>query len=135
MVFLDLLRTTEALSRPLVQLLKTEDLSPTQYNVLRILRGSPDGLTCGEIGNRLITHDPDITRLLDRMDKRGLITRERQTDDRRVVKTRITASGLAALKTLDGPVREMHKRQFQHMSATRLKTLSNLLRELQEGIS
>jgi DNA-binding MarR family transcriptional regulator len=69
------------------------------------------------------------------MEKRGLITRERQTDDRRVVKTRITAPGLVALKTLDGPVREMHKKQFQHMNAARLKTLSNLLRDLLEGLS
>jgi len=63
--FLDLVRTADLLSRPTAQLLKTADLSPNQYNVLRILRGSPEGLTCGEIGNRMITRDPDITRLLD----------------------------------------------------------------------
>src|SRR6187549_160853 len=75
--YLDLMRTTEMLSRPLTQILKSEDLSPAQYNVLRILRGSPDGLTCSEIGNRMITRDPDITRLLDRMEKRHLIARNR----------------------------------------------------------
>jgi DNA-binding MarR family transcriptional regulator len=83
----------------------------------------------------MISHDPDITRLLDRMEKRGLISRERQTDDRRVVKARITAAGLAALKTLDAPVREMHKKQFAHISGTKLKTLSELLSELQSGFA
>ena len=67
-VFLDLLRTTDILSRALVAVLKTEDLSANQYNVLRILRGSPDGLPCSEIASRMITRDPDITRLLDRLE-------------------------------------------------------------------
>ena len=68
--FLDLLRTTDMLSRGLVRVLKTEDLSATQYNVLRILRGAPEGLPCGEIASRMITRDPDVTRLLDRLEKR-----------------------------------------------------------------
>jgi len=78
----------------------------------------------------MISHDPDITRLLDRMEKRGLITRERQTDDRRVVKTRITPQGLSLLKTLDQPIHDLHKRQFRHISTARLKTLSDLLEEV-----
>jgi DNA-binding MarR family transcriptional regulator len=77
----------------------------------------------------MISHDPDITRLLDRMEKRLLITRARQTDDRRVVKTRITPQGLSLLKTLDQPVHDLHERQFRHMSAARLKILSDLLEE------
>ncbi len=80
--FLDLLRTTDMLSRGLVRILKSENVSATQYNVLRILRGSPAGLPCGEIGNRMITRDPDVTRLLDRLEKRGLISRCRETEDR-----------------------------------------------------
>src|ERR1700692_2517980 len=80
--FLDLLRTCDLLSRRPAQLLKTEDLSATQYNVLRILRGSPEGLPCGEIASRMITRDPDVTRLLDRMEKRGLISRSRDNKDR-----------------------------------------------------
>ncbi len=67
--FLEILRTAEVLSFPLVRLLKGYELSLTQYNVLRILRGAPEELTCGEIGNRMITRDPDITRLLDRLEK------------------------------------------------------------------
>src|SRR6267142_3097960 len=81
--FLELLRTTDMLSRGLVKVLKIEDLSGTQYNVLRILRGTLEGLPCGEIASRMITRDPDITRLLDRMEKRGLISRSRANKDRR----------------------------------------------------
>jgi MarR family transcriptional regulator, organic hydroperoxide resistance regulator len=135
-IFVALVKAADTLALQAEQLFKASGLSATQYNVLRILRGAePAGLACRAIGDRMISHDPDITRLLDRMEKRGLITRERQTDDRRVVKTRITAAGLAALKTLDAPVREMHKKQFAHISATKLKTLSELLSELQSGFA
>jgi DNA-binding MarR family transcriptional regulator len=72
--FLDLMRTTDMLSRGLIGVLKAEDLSATQYNVLRILRGAPEGLACGEIASRMITRDPDVTRLLDRLEKRSLIS-------------------------------------------------------------
>src|SRR6266446_8805912 len=102
-LFLDLLRTTDMLSRGLVRVLKTEDLSATQYNVLRILRGSPDGLPCGEIASRMITRDPDVTRLLDRMEKRGLISRFRDSKDRRTVIGKITAEGLKLLVRLEEP--------------------------------
>ena len=135
-VFVALVKAADTLALQAEQLLKASGLSATQYNVLRILRGAqPAGLACRAIGDRMISHDPDITRLLDRMEKRGLISRERQTDDRRVVKARITPAGLAALKTLDVPVREMHKKQFAHISVTKLKTLSELLSELQSGFA
>ena len=75
-------------------MIKSHGLTGAQYNVLRILRGAePEGLLCRGISERMISRDPDITRLLDRMEKRGLITRERQTEDRRVIKTRITPEG------------------------------------------
>jgi len=130
-IFVALLQTADALSQEAEQLLKAAGLTGTQYNVLRILRGAePEGLPCRGIGDRMISHDPDMTRLLDRMEKRGLITRERQTDDRRVVKTRITPQALRLLKTLDQPVHELHKRQFRHMPAARLKILSRLVEEV-----
>jgi DNA-binding MarR family transcriptional regulator len=130
-VFVSLLQTADTLGQEAEQLLKAAGLSGAQYNVLRILRGAePSGLACRAIGERMISHDPDMTRLLDRMEKRGLITRERQSDDRRVVKTRITAQGLSLLKTFDQPVHDLHKRQFRHMSATRLKILYDLLDEV-----
>lgn len=130
-IFVALLQTADALSQEAEQFLKTAGLTGTQYNVLRILRGAePEGLPCRGIGDRMISHDPDMTRLLDRMEKRSLITRERQTDDRRVVKTRITPQALSLLKTLDQPIHELHKRQFRHMPATRLKILNHLLEEV-----
>src|SRR4051794_36918030 len=133
--FLDLVRTTEALSRPVAQLLKTEDLSPAQYNVLRILRGCPEGLTCGEIGNRMITRDPDITRLLDRMEKRILISRSRNDKDRRVVLTRITQDGLDVLSRLDQPVRDTHRRLLGHLGTERLRALRELLQACRSEIA
>jgi DNA-binding MarR family transcriptional regulator len=130
-IFVSLLKTADVLGQEAEQMLKSSNLTSAQYNVLRILRGAePAGLPCRGIGDEMISHDPDITRLLDRMEKRGLITRERQTDDRRVVKTRITPQGLGILKTLDQPIRDMHKRQFRHMSAARLKALAELLEEV-----
>jgi DNA-binding MarR family transcriptional regulator len=125
--FLDLLRTTDLLSRSLAQVLKTEDLSSTQYNVLRILRGAPEGLPCGEIANRMITRDPDITRLLDRLEKRSLISRWREPKDRRMVLARITPEGLKLLGRLDGPVLETHRKQLGHLGRERLRQLAELL--------
>src|SRR5665213_3239265 len=99
--FLELCRTADILSRPVAVLLKSEDLSSTQYNVLRILRGALEGLPCGEIAARMITRDPDITRLLDRLEKRGLISRCREAKDRRMVMARITPEGLGLLGRMD----------------------------------
>ena len=125
---MDLLRTTDMLSRGLVGVLKSEDVSPTQYNVLRILRGAPDGLPCGEIASRMITRDPDVTRLLDRLEKRGLISRGRETRDRRMVLARITAEGLKLLARLDEPVQAAHRKQLGHLGRERLRVLTELLR-------
>ena len=125
--FLELMRTSDLLSRTLVPVLKAEDLSPNQYNVLRILRGAPGGLACGEIANRMITRDPDVTRLLDRLEKRQLIARCRESKDRRMVLTRITPEGLQLLARLDLPVREAHVRQLGHLGAKRLQDLAKLL--------
>ncbi|HWQ54594.1 MAG TPA: MarR family transcriptional regulator [Bryobacteraceae bacterium] len=125
--FLDLVRTTDMLSRGPAQVLKSEDLSSTQYNVLRILRGAPEGLTCGEIAGRMITRDPDITRLLDRLEKRGLISRSRESRDRRMVMTRIAPEGLNVLARLDRPVQEAHRKQLGHLGRERLRLLAELM--------
>ena len=126
-VFLDLLRTTDLLGRRVAMVLKPDDISGNQYNVLRILRGSPDGLTCGEIASRMITRDPDITRLLDRLEKRNLISRCRETKDRRMVMTRISPEGLKLLGRLDQPVEEAHRKQLGHLGRERLRALTELL--------
>jgi DNA-binding MarR family transcriptional regulator len=130
-VFISLQKTADSLGIEAEQLLKPHGLTGTQYNVLRILRGAePEGLACRAIGERMISHDPDMTRLLDRMERRGLLSRARQTDDRRVIKTRISPAGLALLKSLDQPVRELHRRQFRHLPSARLKILAKLLGEV-----
>jgi DNA-binding MarR family transcriptional regulator len=130
-VYLNLLRTGDALSQRVESLLRASGLSATQYNVLRILRGAgPGGLTCGETGERMVTRDPDITRLLDRLEKRKLITRSRDARDRRVVTTRITRQGLRLLGRLDKPVVELQRSLFRHMAQRDLKKLSLLLEKV-----
>jgi DNA-binding MarR family transcriptional regulator len=129
--FVGLQKAADALGQQAEQLMKAHGLTGAQYNVLRILRGAePHGLACSDIAERMISHDPDMTRLLDRMEKRALITRQRQQQDRRVVKTRITADGLQLLRRLDQPVRELHKRQFQRLPGARLKALKELLDQI-----
>src|SRR3954468_11807679 len=111
---------------PWAQFLKTKaDLSTSQYNVLRILRGSPEGgLTCGEIGERTIARDPDITRLVDRLGKRGLTKRIRSQTDRRVVQVEITKKGLDLLDELDPHVQRLPPALLGHMSQSSLQQLS-----------
>ncbi len=113
--------------------LKAEDLSLTQYNILRILRGSPQGLPSGEIASRMITRDPDVTRLLDRMEKRGLISRSRESRDRRLVLARITPEGLKLVNRLDEPVQKIHRKQLGHMGKDRLQALADLLAAARSG--
>jgi DNA-binding MarR family transcriptional regulator len=132
--FLDLLRTCDLLSRGPALLLKTEGLSPTQYNVLRILRGSQEALACGEIAGRMITRDPDVTRLLDRLEKRRLISRCRETGDRRMVKARITPEGLKLLARLDGPIQEIHRKQLGHLGKALVRDLAGLLATARTGV-
>jgi DNA-binding MarR family transcriptional regulator len=130
-LFVAFMQIADALGAQAEQVVKTAGLTAAQYNVLRILRGAGrDGLACREIGERMISRDPDITRLLDRMEKRNLITRERQSDDRRVVKTYITPQGLEILKTLDRPVSALHNRQFEGIAPAKLKILAALLEEI-----
>ena len=129
--YVAILRAADSLSQLPDQIIKGAGLTSAQYNVLRILRGAePEGLPCNVIGERMISRDPDMTRMLDRMEKRDLITRQRQKDDRRVIKARVTEEGLKLLKKLDTPIREGHKEQFRHISPARLKSLSQLLEEL-----
>jgi len=125
--FLDLLRTADMLTRRAIGVLKAEDLSSTQYNVLRILRGAPQGLPCGEIAGRMITRDPDVTRLLDRMEKRGLISRARNSRDRRMVLARVSAAGLKLVNRLDEPVQKVHHELLGHLGKERLRALAELL--------
>ncbi|HEY0018743.1 MAG TPA: MarR family transcriptional regulator [Longimicrobium sp.] len=133
-VYLNLQRTANALSQPLAELLRGHDLTPAQYNVLRILRGAgDDGLTASDIGGRMISRDPDITRLVDRLEKRGLVERRRCSQDRRVVWTRISEGGRALIDPLDTSMDEMHRAMLAHMPLERMRMLVELLEEARDG--
>ena len=128
--FLAVQRTASELNQGIAELLKPLGLTAPQYNVLRILRGAGNaGLACREIGARLVARDPDVTRLLDRMEKQGLIARARESADRRVVITRITPKGRELVTKLDKPVSELHLRQLGHLGQAKLQTLLGLLDE------
>ena len=128
-------RTAAVIGHAFAESLKPYDITPTQYNVLRILRGAgKDGLCRNEVRDRLVAQVPDVTRLLDRLEDAGYIERERSTADRRLVTTHITPAGLALLRSLDAPVQAMHKTHLGHMSARQIKMLSKLLALARNGI-
>jgi DNA-binding MarR family transcriptional regulator len=134
-LYLSLIRTADMLARHVSQLLKQAGVSHAQYNVLRILRGAgEEGLPCGEISARLITRDPDVTRLLDRLDKRHLVERGRSTGDRRVVSTKITDQGLALLAELDAPILKAHQAQFGFLKETGIRQIINQLTLVRERL-
>jgi DNA-binding MarR family transcriptional regulator len=133
-LFLNIIRTADHLMRGFDELMKPLNLSSTQYNILRILRGAGEaGLACKHIGEHLITRDPDITRLLDRLEGRGLIVRHRDPSDRRRVSTRITEAGLKILKELDKPVLELHRRQVEHLAEEHVLQLIDLMEAVREA--
>lgn len=129
--FLNVIKTADFLQQVAAQVLRGHQMSEAQYNVLRILRGAGDeGLKCSEIGERMVTRDPDITRLLDRIEKQGWIERNRSTTDRRVVTTRITRTGLDKLAELDEPLAESLDQALGKLGQTKLQTLIDLLEEV-----
>lgn len=126
--FVSLARTEAVLHDGLDRVLGPRGLSLTQYNVLRILRGAgPDGLCSNAIAERLITRMPDVTRLLDRMETAGLVSRVRSTEDRRLVNTTLTEHGRALVDDLDFEVDEAHQERLGHLSDAELRTLVDLL--------
>jgi len=121
--FTNLQRTAAILMQQVEANLGQRGITPTQYNILRILRGAGSrGIRCGEIAKRLASPDPDVTRLLDRLFRRGYIGRIRVEHDRRVVIVRITPAGQNILKDLDGPVLQLQRKYFRRL--TRRETLS-----------
>lgn len=134
-VVLSMLRTADQIAVPMNEVLRGANLSISQYNVLRILRGSGDeALPCGEISDRMVRRDPDVTRLLDRLESRGLIERSRGTTDRRVVYAKITDEGLKLLASLDAPVDAAVRAPLAHMPVSRLRELVNLLEEARSAV-
>jgi DNA-binding MarR family transcriptional regulator len=127
-VILNIARTYAVLEHAIAQVLKPHGVTPTQYNVLRILRGAGDvGLCRNEVGERLIRPVPDVTRLLDRMEEMGLITRRRDGADRRFVTTVITAQGLALLGELDVPILEFHRARLAHLTEAQMRAAIDML--------
>ena len=125
---LSIMRTADVLARPAFGLLTKFSLSPAQYNVLRILRGvGGDGLPCGQITQHMLTREPDMTRLLDRLQRRELITRCRPESDRRVVRARLTPAALSLLAEIDEPLMQLVRSQLAHMESQQLSTLIQLL--------
>ena len=126
-------RTAAVLDHTFAELVRPFGVTPTQYNVLRILQGAGEGGLCrNEVRDRLIAPVPDASRLLDRLEEVGLVARERDTADRRLVNTRITREGLAVLARLEGPITELHRRQFGHLGADELQALIDVLARVRE---
>jgi DNA-binding MarR family transcriptional regulator len=133
-LLVSLLRTTDVLHERFEHIIRPLNVSMTQYNVLRILRGAePTGRTCGEIGERMIAREPDVTRLLERMDKAGLIKRTRDSADRRVVVTRITSAGLRLLDELEPKLRELDG-LLKPMGVRKIEAMLKLLDEVREHV-
>jgi DNA-binding MarR family transcriptional regulator len=126
-VFQSLLLAADHLLRGEVEVLRLADLTFSQYNVLRILRGAGrEALASGTIAQRMISRDSDLTRLLDRLEERRLVERARDPQDRRTVTAAITDAGLELLRKLDGPVRRVHRDQLKHLTPKQLETMRTL---------
>lgn len=131
---LNLERTQSVLQNSFERVFRDHGISGTQYNVLRILRGAEsNGLCRNEIRDRMIARMPDVTRLLDRMEEAGLVSRSRDSEDRRLVTTRLTAAGRALVDSLDVPVEAEHKRALGHMTEGELRSLIELLTLARQG--
>ncbi len=130
---LSIIRTADLIQQCTLAVLKPFEISGPQYNVLRILRGAREDLSCSQIAERMVSRDPDMTRLLDRMEARGLISRARGKQDRRVVKARITAEGMSVLKQLDPLISEHHRRQFLGFGERKLNQLLDLMDQVREA--
>jgi DNA-binding MarR family transcriptional regulator len=131
--YLNLGRTWAFLQAPIAELLKAHQLTGTQYNMLRILRGAGDaGVTCSQATERMITPDPDVTRLLDRLEARGLIVRSRSNEDRRTVITRITREGLDLVDRIDEPLHAAMRKHLGHIGPKQLDQLIAILEALRD---
>ena len=128
---LSIKRTAALLDLRVAELLRPYGVTPTQYNVLRILRGAgADGLPRCEVQGRLVAPVADTTRLLDRLEKMGLVSRARNTEDRRVVTSKITPRGLALLEKVAAPLKQLEEDEVGQVSDARLRSLIGILDEV-----
>ena len=133
--YLDMVRTLDHLSADFLELFRAAGLSEPQYNVLRILRGAGEPVPCQYIGERLLRRVPDVTRLLDRLEQAGLVTRARGRADRRKVLVALSPRGSKLVDSLDRPVMELHRRQFDALPLKDIRALGGVLRRLRERAS
>jgi DNA-binding MarR family transcriptional regulator len=132
-VYLALWRTYDRLRKVEEEFFDRYDLTAQQYNVLRLLRAEhPGTMPTLALANRLISRAPDITRILDKLENRNLVVRERQQENRRVVRVGITTAGLELLKEIAEPLRACHARQLGHLSEDELNQLRALLKKVRE---
>jgi len=130
---LSVIRTAAILMDEVEKFLRPYEITGTQYNVLRILRGAePDGLCRNEVRDRMLTRMPDMTRLLDRMEDAGLVVRSRERDDRRMVLTRISPRGQKLLADIDDAVQKEHKTRFNRLNDSELRTVIELLAKVRQ---
>ena len=130
-VFLNLTRIHDRLSAEFNALFKSVGLTAPSYNVLRILIGGPEGgVPCQYIVDRLLTRVPDVTRLVDRIVKVGLVTRSQGLTDRRIVMIKVTAKGRKVCRSIDGPIVDLHRAQFKKMPVGQLEQLNKSLAEI-----
>ena len=133
---LNIVRTADALKRGGELLFRRHGITSAQYNVLRILRGAGDhGLHCSAIAERMITAEPDITRLLMRMERLGLLMRQRDSADRRMVTAIATGRGLQLLVELEAPLRKLQERQFALLSQDEIDALIDGLEKVRAGVA
>lgn len=127
-VVVEVQRTSQAVIRWIAEALKPSTLTPVQFNVLRILRGArPESLSCRRIAERMVTYDPDLTRLLDRLEAAGLVEKERDEKDRRVVNIHITKAGVQAVESASVAVRERVQAELKGVGPRKLSELADLL--------
>lgn len=127
-LFLELQRTGDRLMQGLEEALRNTGVTPVQYLVLRSLRrAGVIGMPASQIVRQMTTHDPDMTRLLDKLEKRGILQRRRDDDDRRIYRVSLTRSGARLLRTLTKLTRELHRQQFATLTRRQVATLSALI--------
>lgn len=134
--YLNIVRTNNLLMVPFNKLFREHGITPAQYNILRILRGHADmGLPSLEIASQMVTCVPDITRLIDRLEQSGYVTRERSAEDRRVVRVNVTAQGLDLLANLDEPLLALHRSCLGHLTKQELKDINRVMVRAREIVS
>ncbi len=133
-VFFELVRAASRLEGELNRALRSYDLTTATYAILSILeRGGAEGLSCGDVAGQLIAEVPDMTRLLDRLERLEYVSRERSAHDRRMVRVKLTERGREVVQNLKGVVSECHRTQFKVLPAERLENLRQLLKEVVKG--